>query len=317
MLESRILTFLELCRTKSFTQVAKSLHMTQPAVSQHIKYLEEYYGVKLFQYKNRNFVLTSAGEQLYHYALAAKIDSDVLYQSLKRYSLSTYPLRIGVEDSAGESFFPRALATFLMQNPSLRATVTVANSAELRTMMQDGQIDFVISDQIFSDICFDCIPLFQTDVVCVCGPENPCANTIKEIQELLCETLVLRPEGYPAYYGLNACLQRYNCSIFHFHSLLEINSFAASKVLLHQNQGVGFFYRCLVQQDIKTNYLSEIHISTPTSFNSAYTYYIIKKHNAILSEEQLLFFQFCKSQFENFYVSVDGSHRPSIESPIV
>lgn len=297
MLDSRILTFLELCRTKSFTKTAELLHMTQPAVSQQVKYLEEYYGLKLFRYEKRNFTLTSAGERLYNYARAAKTDSDILYQRLKLCSLSKELLRIGVEDSAGESFFPRALAAFLTENPTLRVSVIVTNLAELQRMMQDGQLDFVISDQVFPDICYDCIPLFRTNVTCVCGPENPYANATVEISELLNETLVLRPEGYPAYYGLAACIQKYNCSIFDFQSLLEINSFAASKILLHQNKGVGFFYRCLVQQDIKTNYLSEIRISTPTPFDNMYRYYIVKKLNSILSKGEELFLQFCMSYF--------------------
>lgn len=296
MLNNRILTFLELCRTRSFTQTADALCITQPAVSQQLKHLEEYYGVKLYQYNNRSFHLTDAGERLYHFALAAKIDSDLVYQGLQQYSHSASPLRIGVEDSAGESFFPRALTAFLKDNFSLRTTLTVTNSSELQQMMQDGEIDFAISDQRFSGISYDCIPLFQTDVTCVCGPEHPLAGKTLPIEELLEETLVLRPAGYPAYHGLNDCLQQYNCSIHRFQALLEINSFASSKLVLHQNVGIGFFYRCLVQQDLKTGYLSEIKISTPASYCNVYIYYFIKKHLSSSPEEEE-FFHFCKAFF--------------------
>ena len=43
MLDFRIYTFLELCKTLSYTKTAEKLHMTQPAVTQHIKFLEELY----------------------------------------------------------------------------------------------------------------------------------------------------------------------------------------------------------------------------------------------------------------------------------
>ena len=48
MLNYKLSTFLELCETKNYTKTAEKLHMTQPAVTQHIKYLEQYYGTKLF-----------------------------------------------------------------------------------------------------------------------------------------------------------------------------------------------------------------------------------------------------------------------------
>ena len=48
MIDFRIKTFINLCETKSYTKTAKNLSITQPAVSQHIKLLEEKYNLKLF-----------------------------------------------------------------------------------------------------------------------------------------------------------------------------------------------------------------------------------------------------------------------------
>ena len=49
MLDFRIETFLEVCKDMNFTHAANRLNMTQPAVSQHIRWLEENYGVPLFE----------------------------------------------------------------------------------------------------------------------------------------------------------------------------------------------------------------------------------------------------------------------------
>ena len=53
MLDFRIETFLCVCKHMSYTKAAEELRMTQPGVSQHIKYLENHYGDKLFTYRNR------------------------------------------------------------------------------------------------------------------------------------------------------------------------------------------------------------------------------------------------------------------------
>ena len=52
MLNFRYETFLTLCNCRSFTKTAELLYITQPAVSQHIKYLENYYGCKLYDTSN-------------------------------------------------------------------------------------------------------------------------------------------------------------------------------------------------------------------------------------------------------------------------
>lgn len=48
MLDFRIETFLAACRHMNFTAAAEELHITQPAVSQHIRFLEKKYGAELF-----------------------------------------------------------------------------------------------------------------------------------------------------------------------------------------------------------------------------------------------------------------------------
>ena len=65
MLDFRIKTFLCVCQTMNYTQAAKNLNITQPAVSQHIRYLEDYYQIKAFRYANKKLELTPAGRILY------------------------------------------------------------------------------------------------------------------------------------------------------------------------------------------------------------------------------------------------------------
>ena len=50
MLDFRTDTFLTVCETMNFTEAAKRLHITQTAVSQHIRFLEKEYNTRLFSY---------------------------------------------------------------------------------------------------------------------------------------------------------------------------------------------------------------------------------------------------------------------------
>ena len=54
MLDFRMETFLTVCQFMNFTRASEKLNITQPAVSQHIRFLEEHYHAKLFRYEDGN-----------------------------------------------------------------------------------------------------------------------------------------------------------------------------------------------------------------------------------------------------------------------
>ena len=62
MLDYRVLTFLALYDEMNYRRTAEKLNMTQPGVTQHIHYLENYYGVKLFEYNGKTLTKTKNAE---------------------------------------------------------------------------------------------------------------------------------------------------------------------------------------------------------------------------------------------------------------
>ncbi len=66
---SRIETFLTVVKGKSFSKASKKLGISQPAVTQQIKLLEDYIGNKLVERKKNGIVLTKAGEEFYRVCL--------------------------------------------------------------------------------------------------------------------------------------------------------------------------------------------------------------------------------------------------------
>ena len=83
MLDFRTETFLTVCQTMNFTAAAKLLNITQPAVSQHIHFLEEQYNTTLFIYKNKHLFLTRSGEILRKHLLTMKIDEMAVMEEIK------------------------------------------------------------------------------------------------------------------------------------------------------------------------------------------------------------------------------------------
>jgi len=74
VLDFRIETFLAVWKEKSYTRAAEKLFVTQPAVSQHIRHLEERLGAPLFRSAGRQLFLTEAGTILYRYAASVQAE---------------------------------------------------------------------------------------------------------------------------------------------------------------------------------------------------------------------------------------------------
>ena len=175
MLDPKLRTFLILCQTKSFTKTAESLHITQPAVSHHLKYLEAYYQTKLYEYNNRKFQLTPSGEILYQFVNSVNSDSERLKAQLPSLSTNVPELRIGAEQSAGESFLPHLIISFLKEMPKCKLKIISENYSSLSTMLDNGDLDFILFDGVVSTTKYDYHELGVGNVICVCSPSHPLA----------------------------------------------------------------------------------------------------------------------------------------------
>ena len=116
MLNFKLDTFLALCELRNYTKTAEQLHMTQPAVTQHIQYLEKYYNAKLFYYDERKRLhLTDYGKLLRAYAQTVKADSEILRSRLASPAEYVDEYKIGSLTGTGEILVPKAAARYLEQ----------------------------------------------------------------------------------------------------------------------------------------------------------------------------------------------------------
>ena len=83
MLDFRVQTFLTVCRTLNYTQAARELNITQPAVSQHIAALERHYGAPLFVKEGKRPRLTEAGKLLQQVCITMVHDEQALQRSIE------------------------------------------------------------------------------------------------------------------------------------------------------------------------------------------------------------------------------------------
>lgn len=140
--------FILVADEKNITRVAEKEHISQQALSGHIKKLEDEYGVKLFD-RTGGLSLTYAGQILYDHAIkiieeAREMNSEVCDLKDTRQGM----VRLGLSYTRGSVFLPEVLPGFTKENPFVKIIVTENNSQVLEEYLIKGHIDLYIGANI-------------------------------------------------------------------------------------------------------------------------------------------------------------------------
>ncbi len=261
MLDFRTETFLTVCKHLNYTKAARELNITQPAVSQHIRYLEEYYAAKLFLKNGKKIELTQAGAQLRSALIAMKHDDLFLRKKLSR-GPRKKELNFGVTLTVGEFVIPRPVAEYLKRHPHTELRVVVANTQRLLKKLDDGEIDFALVEGYFAKNEYDHIVFRTEPYIAVCGN----AYRFKKqpphmLDDLLCERILIRETGSGTREVLEKCLEEKNLQVSDFRNVVEISNLSMIKTLVAENCGVTFLYEAAVRKELDERILRKIDLN--------------------------------------------------------
>ena len=135
-------SFREVVREDSFTAAARNLHMTQPAVSLHVKALEQHLGARLLHRETRGVRVTEAGQVLLD---ASEIVLTTLEETERRVQELESPERGSVLLACGDTIalhlLPPVLAEFRRKHPLAEVQIANHGSAEILKMVMRREVD--------------------------------------------------------------------------------------------------------------------------------------------------------------------------------
>lgn len=297
MLDYRLETFLHLCTTMNYTRTARELHMTQPAVTQQIQYLEDYYKNKLFLYRNRKLELTQAGEELYRFSLGLKSSSDRLKRGLSKPIDQVRELSFGATLTIGEYIMPRLLVELDQDHPELRLSMKVANTASLLRELELGLIDFALVEGHFNREKYDCHLFSKEEFIGISSPGR-FGDRPLDLEALSSETLILREIGSGTREILEQILYEKNLNISNFAKITQIGNIRGIKEMVERDRGISFLYEKAVREDIDQGRLGRINIR---DFNIFRDYNLIFLKNNLYREELLFWYQYLLKTFRKVF----------------
>lgn len=257
MLDFRVDTFLMVCRTMNFTRAAQQLHITQPAVSQHIHALEEEYGTKLFHYQGKQLQLTESGRLFLRTAATMHHDALRLREAILQAD-ARRSLRFGATLTIGEYVMPAPLLRLLEEEPDIHLRMLTANTQELLKLVDQGELDFAIVEGYFDKQAYDSLTYCVQRFIPVCGADYVFSRPVRLLEDLLEERLLVREPGSGTRNVLERALEARNLHIGSFRRLTELGSLNLIKTLVCAGAGISFFYQPVVREELERGQLREI-----------------------------------------------------------
>lgn len=294
MVDFRHETFLALCAIKNYTKTAEYLHITQPAVTQHIQYLEEKYNCRLFRYENKKLKLTFQGKQLKELLTRIVADTTHFKRNIENTDFSAEYIIFGTTLSIGEYLMPKVLTKLIQKNPDLNIHMEVRNTQVLLKKLQKGDVDFAIVEGIFDKSNYHSIPFSLEKFIPVCAANSVLADKKVDFNEILQSPLVLRERGSGTREIFENILKQYNYSLNSFQNIIEIGNMAAIKKLVANNIGITFLYEIAAEREIKHGDLSVIDIS---GFDITREFNFVFLKNSIFESKYIEYFHMMKDAF--------------------
>ena len=140
--------YIAVVETNSFFEAGELCHISQSAISQQIKALEEELQVQLLERHGRKFTVTPAGRYFYEQARKQVQALDSTLREVRRVASGEYQrLRVGVLNGFSRRIIQKTVQNFTTSHPHVRLSLTTGTHEELFHPVNEGSLDIVINDQ--------------------------------------------------------------------------------------------------------------------------------------------------------------------------
>ena len=265
MLDYRVYTFLALYDEMNYRKTAERLHITQPGVTQHIHYLENYYGVKLFEYDGRTLSRTKYAKRLKQYFDSAKTEEASIRKEFV--PSDTVHLTIGATKTIGEFVVMPEIRRYL-QSPDHRLDFVIDNTEVLLHMLEQSQLDFAVIEGVFDKSKYGYHLYKKEEFVGVCAKSHRFANRVVTLEDIFSEDIVVREPSSGTRTLLQNAISSKGFSLDSFRRCVSASNFSVICDLVVNSNAITFAYKPISQcrDDLATFTVADMQISGEFNF---------------------------------------------------
>ncbi|NMW20851.1 MAG: LysR family transcriptional regulator [Chlorobiaceae bacterium] len=271
MFDFRLKVFDTVARRLSFTKAADELFITQPAVTKHIKQLENYFKLPLFERKGNTVTLTNAGELLLkHTESLQEISRRLEFEISLLKESHKGCLRLGASTTVFQYVLPPILARFKKSYKDVQLQMLHANTEHIEQALLRKEIELGVieGDSKRRDIHYT--PFARDEIVLVSSAKNPLAKKDEiRLDELPSIPLLLREPGSGTLEVVLNALQKADIKVSGLNVEMYLGSSEAIKSYLLHSTCMAFISRHAVLKEVDSGCLKIVAIkrfSVPRQF---------------------------------------------------
>jgi DNA-binding transcriptional LysR family regulator len=262
----RLEIFCEVVNRAGFTAAAEHLFLTQSAVSQYVKALEEQVGSELLVREGRRVYPTEAGEVVYTAAKEiARAWDEALVTVRELQGAEAGASRVGASNPA-DYFLPPLIARFSRQHPKVHIVVNTGGPERVVDQVARGELDFgfVAATSLPADLLAEAVR--QEELIVVAPSDHPLAGRLSvERGELLSQPFVCAPEGSQMRAIVDDQLSP--LGLDERRISLEVDSSEAAKLAVLSGAGVAILFKSCVERELAGGSLRQLHVGGLTMFH--------------------------------------------------
>lgn len=275
-------SFHRVALTGSFTQAARDLFLTQPAVSRQIQLLEHAMGVRLFDRSGKKMRPTSEGEILLSYTerlFEIYTEIETLFDRL--HSLEKGKVTIGSTAVLGTYFLPKLIGRFSKKYPGIDIDVHIGNSHKVMAMLLAGQVDLGFAGRESTERRLSGVLLHREKLLMVSSSDNPLAGrTSVELEDLDQTPFIWREKGTRTRALVNRWFTK-SRSGFYPRKSIELQSLEAAKRTVVEGFGVTVLPEISIMRELHLGLLRRIPLK---GFDIFFDYYLFYRRGKKISK---------------------------------
>lgn len=276
-MDYRDIVFIAVAEHLSFSKAGEDLHISQPAVTKHIKELEGKYNVSLFERKGNKIYLTREGKLVYNsfkkiQQLYRELDFDIGQLN----SDISGEFIIGASSTISQYLIPKTIAAFHKRYPKINIRLINGNSFDMEQLLLSNKIDMALVEN-YSSLSGIRYRNFLDDELIVVTGGNSVYSKRKRItkSDLLQVPIVLRERGSGTLEVIKEALSKQNLAFDSLNTHIHLGSTESIKNFLLDFDGVAIVSEKAVETELHLKSLVKLNV---TDFTIPRKFRIALKH---------------------------------------
>ena len=251
-------TFSVAAKTLNFRKTSEQLMMSQPSVTVHIKLLEEFLGIALFERIKNRVSLTDAGKLYVEKADQLLHQFEESVQSIHAYKQGfRRKWTIAISPLMAETILPYILRTFMHQHPDLEITIRVEESNLIENLVDTGEVHLGISAIDAHAKHIQSIPIYEEPLLFIAPVDryDDESGPPIDVMEYLRDYTLLT-HHHPVFWGdVLFQLRKHLPGI----RTMKVSQTHITKRFIHEGLGISFLPHSIVRRELLEGKLMNVH----------------------------------------------------------